>query len=301
MGVAAQQAPTRSSDRQVKDLLGRIDKRTNTFRSSFDRAIDRNPINGSPEEDQINRSVKDFEQSTDRLRDRVNNHESGAADVEEVLSRASLIDSFMRRNQLDAAAEDDWKDLRQDLDQLAYLYDVTWTWTRFGNMPDGLDDEQLEQLLQRIAKGAHQFRKSLDKALDDESPRHRSTAEDNIDQFVTEFAKTTDHLKDSFGRNQVVTNDIEDVLRRGVSIDRFMKRHRLNEQAQNDWLRLWRDLDDLARAYHLAWGWSDLQYTQGDVGADLYHRLTGTCSEPRAPELPGCREDLPCGAASSQP
>jgi len=271
--LAAQQ-PTRSSDQQVKDLLSRIDKRTDTFRSSFDRAIDRNPINGSRAEEQINQSVEDLEQATDRLRDRVNDHQSATADAEEVLNRASLIDTFMRRNQLDASAEDDWQDLRQDLDQLAHVYGVTWNWTS-GNMPARADDKQVEQLLKQIEKGADQFRKSLDKALD-HSAMDGSTAEDNINQFVTEFAETTDHLSDHFDRNQVVTNDIEDVLRRGVSIDGFMQRHRLNEQAENDWLRLRRDVDDLARAYHVAWNWSAPQYTPGGTGTGLYHRLTGT-------------------------
>jgi DNA-binding TFAR19-related protein (PDSD5 family) len=190
MAMAAQQTPTRSSDRQLKDLLSRIDKRTDTVRSSFDRAIDRNPIHGSREEDRVDQSVKDFAQATDRLRDRVNDRESDIGDVEEVLSRASLIDSFMMRNQLDAAAEDDWKDLRQDLAQLAYVYGVTWNWTQSGNMPDRVDDKQVEQLLKRIEKGADQFRKSLDHALD-RSTMDGSTDEDNINQFVTEFAETT--------------------------------------------------------------------------------------------------------------
>jgi len=274
MAVAAQQ-PTRSSDQQVKALLSRIDEGTETFRSSFNRAIDRNPINGSREEEQINQAVKDFAEAADRLRDRVNDHRAGTEDVEEVLSRASLIDGFMMRNQLDASAEDDWQDLRQDLNQLAHVYGVTRNWTFSGNTPARADDKQVEQLLKQIEKGAEQFRKSLDKALDD-SAIDDSIAEDNINQFVTEFAETADHLSDHFGRNQVITNDIEDVLRRGVSIDGFMQRHGLHEQAENDWLTLRRDLDNLARAYHVAWNWTDPQYTPQGPGTGLYHRLTGT-------------------------
>ena len=274
VAVAAQQ-PNRSSDQQVKDLLSRIDQRTDTFRSSFDRAIDRNPINGSRAEEQINQAVNDFEQATDRVRDRVNDHQSGIADVEEVFSRAWLIDSFMMRSQLDATAERDWQDLRRDLDELARVYGITRNWTVSGNNPARVDDKQVGQLLKQIEKGADQFRKSLDKALD-HGAIDGSAAEGNINQFVTEFAETTDHLSDHFGRNQVVTNDIEEVLRRGVRIDGFMQRHRLSEQAENDWLTLRRDVDDLARAYHVAWNWSDPQYTTGEAGTGLYHRLTGT-------------------------
>ncbi|HSF14925.1 MAG TPA: hypothetical protein VLK65_05185 [Vicinamibacteria bacterium] len=219
--------------------------------------------------------MKDFEKATDRLRDRVNDRKSGTADVEEVLSRASLIDSFMMRNQLDASAERDWVDLRRDLDDLAAVYGVTGHWAVPGTSVARVDDKQVEQLLKRIDNGADQFRKSLDKALD-HSTMDGSKGEDDINQFVKEFAETTDHLKDHFGRKQVVTNDVEDVLRRGVSIDAFMQRHRLSEQAENDWLALRRDVDDLARVYHVAWNWSDPRYTPRSVGMGLYHRLTGT-------------------------
>jgi hypothetical protein len=274
MAVAAQQ-PSRSNDQQVKDLLSRIDERTDTFRSSFDRAIDRHPINGTRAEEQINQSVKDFAEAADRLRDRAKDRRAGTADVEEVLNRALLIGDFMTRNQLDARAEADWQALRGDMDELARVYGVTESWTFSGNTTARVDDKEVGQLLKRIEQGADQFRKSLDKALDD-SGIDDSKAEDDINQFVTEFAETTDHLSDHFGRNQVITNDIEDVFRRGASIDSFMQRHRLNEKAENDWLTLRRDLDNLARAYHVAWNWSDPRYTPGGPGTGLYHRVTGT-------------------------
>jgi hypothetical protein len=94
--------------------------------------------------------------------------------------------------------------------------------------------------------------------------------------LVTDFAETTNHLRDHFDRRQVVTNDIEDVLRRGVSIDSFMQRHQLAGQAENDWLTVRRDLDELARAYNVTWNWSNPRYTADERRTELYHRLTGT-------------------------
>jgi hypothetical protein len=117
--VAAQQRPNRVSDQQVTDLLSRIDTGIVAFRSSFDQAIDRNRINGSRAEDDINQTVKDFKQATDRLRDRVQNRRAGATDVEDVMRRASLIDAFTTSNALGAAVDHDWQSLRGDLDALA--------------------------------------------------------------------------------------------------------------------------------------------------------------------------------------
>jgi outer membrane lipoprotein SlyB len=273
--VSAQQRPNRVSDQQVGDLLRRMDAGIAAFRASFDQAINRSRINGSRAEEDINQSVNDFKQATDRLRDRVQDRRVGTADVEDVLRRASSIDSFMTSNALEAAAEHDWRSLRGALDELARAYAVSWNWTGSQNMPSRVNDQQVGQLLTRTKKNADQFRRSLDRALD-RSRIDGSREDDNINQFVTDFAETTNHLSDHFDRRQVVTNDIEDVLRRGVSIDSFMQRHQLAAQAENDWLTVRRDLDELARAYNVAWNWSNPRYTTHERRTGLYHRLTGT-------------------------
>lgn len=98
--VAAQQRPNRVSDQQVTDLLSRIDTGIAAFRSNFDQAIDRNRINGSRAEDDINQTVKDFKQATDRLRDRVQNRRADVTDVEDVIRCASTV-IVEGRDQLD--------------------------------------------------------------------------------------------------------------------------------------------------------------------------------------------------------
>ncbi len=273
--VAAQQRPNRVSDQQVGDLLRRMDSGIAAFRASFDQAINRSRINGSRAEEDINQSVNDFKQATDRLRDRVQNGRAGTTDVEDVLRRASLIDGFMTSNALEAAAERDWRSLRGDLDELARAYGVNWNWTGPHIVPSRVNDQQVKELLTRTEKNADQFRHSLDRALD-RSPIDGSREDDNINQFVKDFAETTNHLSDQFDRRQVVTNDIEDVLRRGVSIDSFMQRHQLAVQAENDWLTVRRDLDELARAYNVAWNWSHPRYTADERRTGFSHRLTGT-------------------------
>ena len=273
--VAAQQRPTRVSDQQIGDLLRRMDAGITVFRASFDQAINSSRINGSRAEDDINQSVNDFKQATDRLRDREQNRRAGATDVEDVLRRASVINGFMASNALEAAAEHDWQSLRGNLDELARAYGVVWNWTGSQNSPSRLNDQQVKQLLARTKKNADQFRHSLDRALD-RTRIDGSREDDNINQFVKDFAETANHLSDHFDSRQVVTNDIEDVLRRSVSIDSFMQRHQLAVQAENDWLTVRRDLDELARAYNVTWNWSNPRYTADERRTGLYHRLTGT-------------------------
>lgn len=126
MTAQAQRRPYRITDRQVEQLITRIENRTNTFRSTLDATLDRSRIDGTREEDDINRLVGDFENATNQLRDRFNSRRSAAADVQNVLDQASLIDSFMRRNRVGVRAERDWASLRVDLNELARVYGVSW-------------------------------------------------------------------------------------------------------------------------------------------------------------------------------
>ena len=128
MGTMAQyqRRPSRATDRQVRQLINRIESRTNLFRSSLDATLDRSRIDGTRQEDDINRFVGDFENATNLLRDHFNRRQAVAADVQNVLDQASLIDSFMRRNRVGVQAERDWANLRLDLNQLARIYGVSW-------------------------------------------------------------------------------------------------------------------------------------------------------------------------------
>jgi hypothetical protein len=125
VGVIAAAQP-RVSDQQVRGLLSRIDTGTDSVRAGLDRAVDRSRINGSLTKADVNQSLKDFKQATDRLHAGVNDRQIGTANVEDVLKRASSIDHFMTANSLDASAQRAWHDLRRNLDELARAYDVIW-------------------------------------------------------------------------------------------------------------------------------------------------------------------------------
>ena len=121
--------PYRLSDKEVEKILRRIEQQSDRFRSALDSSLDKSRLNGSREEDNINRFVKEFYEETKKLRDHFDHHKSTSADVQSVLERAASIDSFLRRNPLrknDAARE--WSRLRANLDELAQVYNVGWQW-----------------------------------------------------------------------------------------------------------------------------------------------------------------------------
>jgi archaellum component FlaC len=122
--------PYRVDDKQVEQLIHRIETQSDVFRKSLDSALDQSRLDGTRREDDINSFVKDFYKETKQLHDHFDSHKSTAKDVQEVLNRAAQIDEFMRRNRLkrDRDAQREWLKLRGNLDELAQLYNVNWRW-----------------------------------------------------------------------------------------------------------------------------------------------------------------------------
>jgi len=129
IATAVGDIPYRVSDRDVEKILKRIEQQSDRFRSALDSSLDKSRFDGTRQEDDINRFVKNFYEETKKLRDHFDHHKSTSADVQSVLDRAASIDSFMRRNRLRKNnALREWTQLRANLDELAQVYNVGWQW-----------------------------------------------------------------------------------------------------------------------------------------------------------------------------
>jgi hypothetical protein len=127
-GTAYAQEPSRLSDDQVERLLERIEKAADKFRDSLKQALDKSRVDDSRLEDDVNRYVREFENATDRLEKRFDDDKSSAEDVREVMTRAASINGMMGRFEFTDRAQSDWRLLRNDLNELARAYGVTWEW-----------------------------------------------------------------------------------------------------------------------------------------------------------------------------
>lgn len=115
----------RLSDRELNQLIGRIENGGNTFRSSLSDAFDRSTYDQTRRQGNINDSLRNFKSATDQLRNNFDARRSVQGDVERVVGQATTIDQFMRNNQLTDRAQNDWSTLRTDLNTLASAYNIS--------------------------------------------------------------------------------------------------------------------------------------------------------------------------------
>jgi hypothetical protein len=208
----------------------------------------------------INSFEPAFESAFDQLKDRFTRRLAAPGDAQNVLQKASPVNGFMTRNRLNAQVQNDWAQVRTDLNALANAYGISWQWKRPTLSPDNssrstrLPDSELNQLIRRIETGGDTFRSSLTDAFS-RTRYDQTTAEGNMNNAVSEFTNATVQLRYQFDIRQPTADYVARVLARATPIDTYMHNNRLTTRAQNDWSTLRGDLNTLAGAFNVLANW----------------------------------------------
>ena len=259
-------APYRVADRNVQVLLTRIETRTDNFKRVINNSLDRSRMNNTNSEDAINNYIADFENATDSLKQRFDARRSVAADVENVLSRAGVIEGFLRDMRTTPNAQRQWNLLKTDLDTLANYYSVSWNWNN-ATMPSNntvvavpyrVSDTNVNSILARLEQRTDAYKREMNLALD-RSVLNNTRSEDSINQYITQFEAATDSLRRNFDARRSTAADVENVLSRAYYIDSFMRDYRFANNAEREWAAIRTDLNTLTGYYNVSWNW-DRQY-----------------------------------------
>ncbi|CAN5316981.1 hypothetical protein BH10ACI1_BH10ACI1_28340 [soil metagenome] len=282
INTMAQTRAYTATDRQVQYLINRIETRTDTFKRNMNTALDQSKLNNTETEDMIFDYIANFENTTDSLKQKFDARESVSQDVQNVLNQAANINQFMKNNRLTTKVQSDWNYLRTDITTLSRYYNVSWDWnspinndTNNTTRPYRVSDITVQTLLARIETSTDLYRRSVERAIR-RSSINNTNREDNIVEFINDFEKETDNLKQKFDSRTSVNNDVSDLLSRAYYIDSFMKRNRLNAASQRDWRNLRSDLNTLANYYGVSWNWNQVpqQNSRTDVNG-TYHLNVG--------------------------
>jgi len=274
----------RTSTSQVRSIITSIERRTDDFKSEMRRSLDRSFENPPNVEDRIMDRIEEFEDSTDRLRNRFMSNRNVSAELNEVFSDAQVINSFMLRNRMTPRAENLWAAVRTDLNTLARYFSGTWNWNQPIVVQPGVPiyppfsatEAQVRNLIRQIENKTDVYRNRMGNALD-RSRFDGRPQEEEIMNYISEFESSTDRLRDRFNSRQSTVADVNEVLLRAAYIDQFMARNALARPAENQWRLLKNDLNTLALYYRVTWNWNQtLPPFVGGRFPGQFETLTGT-------------------------
>ncbi|HET6852094.1 MAG TPA: YMGG-like glycine zipper-containing protein [Pyrinomonadaceae bacterium] len=268
-----------TNDAAIRDLVRRIQTRTDSLQRAVQNAADRNNYRV----DEIDRLILDFENAANQLDRRLGTRRASTADAQVLLDRGAQIDNFFSNNRLGAGSGREWQAIRADLDQLANYYNLSPQWGsggvggNVGNNNYQLSDFQMRQLVDRLnvrsATFSRNFRQDLNRS--GYNDRYRL---DEVRQQLSQFESALVQLRNRVNSRQSSSSDARNVLDRAAFLNTYIADRRLSYQTQNNWTTLRQDLDQLASAYNIAWNWSTVPGgstgTTGGVGTR--GDLTGT-------------------------
>ena len=288
LGVADIQAQftPRVNETQVRNLLRRIETRTDSFRTAADRRLDNSNLDNTRAEDNITTLLNAFEGATDELSRNFNNRNATLQNVRDVLTYGAYVDDLMRRARMGAAAENQWRLIRTDLDQLSRLYQISWNWNQTlppfpvdrwgGSYTPRVNEVQFRNIIRRLETRTDSFRNVADRRIDN-SRLDGTRAEDNITSYLEAFENATDELSRDFNSGSATVADVNEVLTYGTYIDGFMRRRNMGAAAERQWNLIRGDLDQLARLYRVSWNWNQtLPPFPVDRWGSAANRLDGT-------------------------
>ena len=260
-GVATTGMAQYGNEAAIRDVVRRIQTRTDSLQRAVQNAADRNNYRV----DDINRLILDFENAANQLDRRLGTRRSSTADAQMLLDRGVQIDNFFANNRLGAGSRREWQAIRPDLDQLANYYNLTPRWSSGGGIGSGdignnnynLSDIQMRQLIDRLNFRSASFSRNLRQDLIRSSYNNRYSL-DEVRRQLSDFETALVQLRNRVNSRQSSSSDARNVLDRAAFLNSFVADSRLSYQTENNWTSLRTDLDQLANAYSIAWNWSNL-------------------------------------------
>ena len=260
-----------TSDTATRDLVRRIQTRTDSLQRAVQTAADRNNYRV----DDIHRMILDFEAAVNQLDRRLGSRRTTSSDVQTVLDRAALIDNFFVNNRLGAGSRREWQTIRTDLEQLASNYNLDTRWgggvAGSGNNDYNISDVQMRQLIDRLNVRSATFSRNLRQDLNrDINDRYSA---DEVRRQLSDFETALVQLRNRVNSRQLVSSDARNVLERAAYLDRFISDRNLSYQTENNWTAMRQDFERLAGAFNIAWNWSTVP---DGGGTGTSGDLTGT-------------------------
>jgi hypothetical protein len=118
------------SKADLKEVVERLSKRTDSFKEAFDREVEHTSLEGTKREDKAEDRVNDLHQSVKKLKDvyddkKDKNNPEVRDHVDRTLSVASEVDRLMSAHRFTDKLQQSWDLTRTDLNALAAVYDLS--------------------------------------------------------------------------------------------------------------------------------------------------------------------------------
>jgi hypothetical protein len=188
----------RLTDKDVKSLVERIDDGRDRFEGALDDKLKNGILRGASGEVNVKNFLNDFQESIDRLKERLKPEYAASAEVGTVLRQATQISNFFRQQPAGTRGESEWNRLSSDLKALATAYGADFPLAENATVRR-IGDRELAASADEVAKAADRVKQTLDNELKKDKTIDKAQRESIVgeaDQLAKDAKVLRDRVKD---------------------------------------------------------------------------------------------------------
>jgi hypothetical protein len=244
MPALAQATPERLSDREVKTLIEQVDVGRDKFEGNLDGQFKGSTLRGPTGETKVAGALQDYQDNTQKLKDRFSASYAASAEVTTVLKQSTGINTFMESTASTMKGRSEWDQQTANLKRLATAYGTAFP------LPDGatarrMNDQDTAAAAADIAAAANRFKSDLTKASTLPKPDQDAARKD-----ADLLTKQANAVKSRVGDGKPATSELRQLVEQVAKVQTFVDGHQIPTATAN-WQAVRASLTKLQQAFGL--------------------------------------------------
>jgi hypothetical protein len=247
--TVAAATPERPRDKDIKQLLDRIDHERDRFEDQLDGQLKRSTIRTADRELNVERYLDDLQDNVGKLKDRFKPDYGASAEVSVVLRQGSDIQRHVTELPPNYNGASEWNRLATSLGELAAAYGTVFPLPE-GRQARRLNDREVKTAAEGVARNADAVKNALDASLKQDRAVDKATRQASVNAFeglkkdAEKLASRIEDEKPASGEAQVLVQHAA-ALRAGASA------RPLPAAAQTAWSSMETELAKVVQAFNL--------------------------------------------------
>jgi len=247
--VPTASASDRLSDRDVKELVSRIEQGRDKFDNALDDKFKKSIVRGDTGEVNVKEYMNDFQEAIDRLEKRLKPEYAASAEVAAVLRQASAMSKFFGQQPPGMRGVSEWNRLEADLRTLARAYAADFPLAE-GASVRRIGDREVMTAAEAVGKAGQSLKKSLDADAKTDPSLDKPTRQ-NIAGQADELSKAAKALSERLKGGKPSSAEADVVLAQANKIDGLLE-PRKAAASKAAWTAAAPSLKTLSSAYAVA-------------------------------------------------
>jgi hypothetical protein len=243
-------AADRLTDKDVKSLVARIEHDRDRFDNALDGKLKNSILRGPSGEVKIADFLNDFQESIDRLEERLKPDYAASAEAATLLRRATAIHRMFREQPSGVRGESEWSRLETDVKALAVAYGTDFPLPENATVRR-IGDGELAAAIDAIAVIGNQLKKSLDTDLKKDATIDKTARQAMVSE-ADGLSKDAKALRGRVKDGRPSSAEAERLLARAAKVQSIVDAHQM-PTATTAWTTATAGLQTVASAYGNSW------------------------------------------------